>query len=231
LLASSIPDQQKDPSLDITRVNSYIQASLIGPKGIVYESCQTMVHEGENPDWNSEKVLVYKSSDQKRGFLLDEFTNSNNILYISLFDMISSTTSSEYNRRKKVSLITDYFLGNFSIPLQTIMQNTKRQAEYKINRPLVLFGYYINTSSLLGNDLQSQNVDELNYVNPRIDTVLSIATHTEPQIEIPYESIMEYTGQREEIDIFYIGSSWLQKLKKNKVYGNRYVRLWKSDHC
>lgn len=64
------------------------------------------------------------------------------------------------------------------------MQSPKQQSQFKIDRPLVIFGYYIEPN-VIGGTNERQPEEDITIVNPRISTYVTLAINTEPELDLP----------------------------------------------
>lgn len=176
--------------------------------------------EGMNPEWN--QILRFKiSPNNKNGaFSAREIANSRNVINISLFDALGSIKNRRDNPNKFTMLINKHFLGNISIPLISILENKKIEAAFKINRPIILFGYYNSQVNLIINQFSEEH--DLNITNPAIPTYIHLNLSIDPVIEIPsLGNEADYFPGFEDTQFLIMGSYWLDKIKRNKIYGKR----------
>lgn len=180
--------------------------------------------EGMNPEWNQiiRFKLIPKSKNQN--FSLSELTDSRNVLNLSLFDALGSVKNRRDNPNKFTLLINKHFLGSFTIPLISLFDNPKIEAAFKLQRPLILFGYY-NTRV---NHIINKFSDEMEYLitNPTIPTYINLNLSIEPIVDKPGKSEANYYPGFEDSQFLIMGSNWLEKISKNSVYGNRNIKLW-----
>ena len=99
--------------------------------------------EGDFPEWNEILEFPLRPLNRRR-FTKQELVNSKSMIYITLFDREISISNSgrvevEQNLR---------YLGSFSIPLIALLNNPpKIDAIFKVNRPLALFNYQVETET------------------------------------------------------------------------------------
>lgn len=70
-------------------------------------------------------------------------------VYITLFDVYEESQPTNTISELKVKK-TKYYLGNIQIPLSTFLTIPKISGFFKINRPLMLFGYSTIPQPILG---------------------------------------------------------------------------------
>ena len=113
----------------------------------VEETKRTYPVEGNNPEWNETLEFLITSTTGK-GFSSEELVNNTTMLYFSIFDEVENMEYNEITNAFTIK-IDKRFLGSFSIPLSTVLQNPPRmEAMFKVNRPLSLFNYEILTQNI-----------------------------------------------------------------------------------
>jgi coiled-coil and C2 domain-containing protein 2A len=180
--------------------------------------------EGMNPDWN--QILRFKITPKTKGqaFTCQELFNPSSYLNISLFDSLSSIKNRRDNPNKFTLSITKHFLGNFRIPLMYLFHNQKIEAAFKIQRPLILFGYYNSQNDAILNQFSEE--PEINITNPTIPTYLHLNLSVDPILEIPnLKNESDYFPGYEDTQFLIMGSNWLDKVKTNRNYGKRQLLL------
>lgn len=103
----------------------------------------TNASEGDFPEWNEILEFPLMALNKKK-FTKHELINTKSMLYITLFDREITSVANG-----RVQLEMNYrYLGSFSIPLIAILNNPpKIDAIFKINRPMALFNYQVETNS------------------------------------------------------------------------------------
>lgn len=173
-----------------------------------------------NPDWN--QILRFKLIPKTKGqaFTSQELSSSSSHLTISLFDSLSSIRNRRDNPNKFTLTVTKHFLGNIRIPLIYLFQCQKIEAAFKIQRPIILFGYYNSQSDAILN--QFMDDVELNITNPAIPTYLHLNMAIDPLVEIPKsKNESDYFPGYEDTQFLIMGSNWMDKIKTNRKYGKR----------
>lgn len=180
--------------------------------------------EGMNPEWN--QILKFKlvPRAKNQNFSLSELADNRNMLQLSLFDALGSIKNRRTNPNKFILLINKHFLGSFSVPLISLFDCPKIEAAFKLQRPLILFGYY-NTRV---NHLINKFNEDMEYLitNPTIPTYINLNLSIDPIVEKPSVSDANYYPGYEDSQFLIMGSNWLEKINKNSVYGNRNIKLW-----
>ena len=116
----------------------------------------TNIAEGDFPEWNQILEFPLRALNQKR-FTKQELINTRAMIYITLFDIEIQTS----NAGPQIVLNPQYrYLGSLSIPLIALLNNPpKIDAMLKINRPLALFNYQVETNSFFFlNQANKENV-------------------------------------------------------------------------
>jgi hypothetical protein len=72
-------------------------------------------------------------------FTQKELENSNQVLYVTMFDQ--EVREEQITKMRKMSYTENKYLGSFQIPLTTILQNPKLDGQIRLNRPLVIQNY------------------------------------------------------------------------------------------
>lgn len=214
---------------NLERVYSYVQFKMIQEIEDVKNNVKVHLEkseclEGMNPEWNQIIRFKFVSKGKNQNFSAAEISDSRNFLHLSLFDALGSVKNRRDNPNKFTLLVNRHFLGSFSIPLISLFDNPKIEAAFKLNRPIILFGYY-NTRV---NQMLNRYNDDLEYLitNPTIPTYINLNLSIDPIIEKTGKSESNYFPGFEDSQFLIMGSNWLEKLSKNTVYGRRYVKLW-----
>jgi hypothetical protein len=103
----------------------------------------TNIAEGDFPEWN--QVLEFPLMPEKKGecFTVKELEKSKTVIMISVFDKLTQFYKDDEFGVPKMSEV-HRFLGSFSIPLSTILQNApKLEGQFKLNMPLQTFDYEV----------------------------------------------------------------------------------------
>jgi hypothetical protein len=80
------------------------------------------------------------------------------------------------------------FLGSFTIPLSSILNNPpKMEAMFKLNRPLALFNYTILKNNIFLMDAEEMK-DNMQRTNEEINTYISLSISLDPILEVPIEN-------------------------------------------
>lgn len=66
-------------------------------------------------------------------------------------------------------------------------------------------------------------------MNPHISTYVTLSINTEPELDLPAENEQEFFGNQEDQELLYMGQKFLSTLKANKLYQQRYIKLWGED--
>jgi len=214
---------------NLERVYSFVQLKLIqqldGAKSnfkIHVEKSDCL--EGMTPEWNQIIRFKLQPKIKNQNFSAVEIIDSRNILHLSLFDALGSVKNRRDNPNKFTLLVNRHFLGSFSIPLISLFDNPKIEAAFKLNRPIILFGYY----STRVNHIINKFSDDFEYLitNPTIPTYINLNLSIDPIVEMSSKSEANYFPGFEDSQFLIMGSNWLEKISKNRVYGTRYVKLW-----
>jgi hypothetical protein len=125
-----------------SRVESLVEVRIVYNEE--YSEIQvTNIAEGDFPEWNEILAFPLVALNGKR-FTKTELISTRSMIYVTLFDreiIISNSGHMEIEQQYR-------YLGSFSIPLISILNNPpKIDAIFKINRPLALFNYQVETNS------------------------------------------------------------------------------------
>ncbi|KRX04663.1 hypothetical protein PPERSA_04478 [Pseudocohnilembus persalinus] len=227
-----------------TTVYSYVDVKLLIPDQVkerqkkrlpIDEDCQSRgkYSSGSRPDWNSEADVIFKSQklmkeqveSDKTAFGIYELINPANQLYVTLFEHKSKLSENPVNKNKVELQVDNYFLGNLSIPVCQVIKNPAQNATYKINRPLVLFGYCLDTS----HSYQRSQASKLKFVKPDIPTTINLSINITPQIDLPEDQDLEYYGNKVDSELLFTAKNYLEGLRKTKQFGKRHIKLWAQD--
>ena len=211
-----------DDISNLERVLSFIQIHLSQDhlRSPIIQVQKTNSMEGMNPDWN--QILRFKIIPKTKGqaFTCQELSASSSHLTISLFDSLSSIKNRRDNPNKFTLTVTKHFLGNIRIPLVYLFHSQKIEAAFKIQRPIILFGYYNAQSDAILNQLNDDV--EINITNPAVPTYLHLNLAVDPIVEIPKsKNESDYFPGYEDTQFLIMGSNWIDKVKTNREYGKR----------
>lgn len=103
----------------------------------------TNIAEGDFPVWNEILEFPLKALNNRK-FTKLELINTKAMIYITLFDKEVTVMNTG-----RVEVETNFrYLGSFSIPLISLLNNPpKIDAIFKVNRPLALFNYQVETNT------------------------------------------------------------------------------------
>ncbi len=111
----------------------------------------TEVSEGAFPEFNSNHILSLRSLLED-SFTIEEIMNPQNKLVITVFDQLQSMRNALEARNKFVLTVEKHYLGSMELPLLVLLDSSKMQGQFRLNRPLVLFGYFNNSQNLFSRD-------------------------------------------------------------------------------
>jgi hypothetical protein len=103
----------------------------------------TNIAEGDYPEWNEILEFPLKALNKRR-FTKIELINTKAMIYVTLFDREINVFNTG-----RIEIEQNYrYLGSFSIPLIALLNNPpKIDAIFKVNRPLALFNYQVETNT------------------------------------------------------------------------------------
>lgn len=175
--------------------------------------------EGDFPEWNEILEFPLKALNKRR-FTKSELVQTKSMIYITLFDREIQLISTG-----RVEIETNLrYLGSFSIPLISLLNNPpKIDAIFKVNRPLALFNYSVETNSFffLGNEQGKENAEIPN-------TYISMSISLDPVLELPQDNELEYYIGFEKQNLLAAAAEWVKTIKRRgaafekrnvKVYG------------
>lgn len=140
------------------------------------------------------------------------------MIYVTLFDreiILSNTGHMELEQQYR-------YLGSFSIPLISILNNPpKIDAIFKINRPLALFNYQVETNSFFFLNQGQNAVEEQKLEVP--NTYISMSISLDPVLELPMDSEFEYYPGYETSSLLIALTDWAKNIKKGK-FEKRHVK-------
>ncbi|EGR28239.1 hypothetical protein IMG5_180790 [Ichthyophthirius multifiliis] len=223
---------------ELERVNSYVQIKLI------FEKQEQIVcskpFEGNNPDWSSERQLLIQQL-QNRKISVYEINNQQNRLLVSLFDLKITKKKSKTKLGKETKITHSFYLGHICIPLFTLFSNQKLNATFRVNRPIIILGYYTDINNLLGfdseydpqNTLQAPpqplNQESKIRIDPQIPTTLNMSINIEPFVEISQENDQQFYGENQDSRLQYIANIWFANIKKKPILAKRHIKLFGND--
>lgn len=68
-------------------------------------------------------------------------------------------------KRKETKVTYSFYLGHINIPLFALFSNQKLNATFRVNRPIIILGYYTDTNNILGLDINEENANSLAPLN------------------------------------------------------------------
>jgi coiled-coil and C2 domain-containing protein 2A len=184
----------------------------------------TNIAEGDFPEWNEILEFPLKALNKKR-FTKQELMNTKTMIYITLFDRELSM----YNTGR-VEIEQNYrYLGSFSIPLIALLNNPpKIDAIFKVNRPLALFNYQVETNTFFflnneGNQIPGSKADVEKVEVP--NTYISMSIALDPVLELPQDNELEYYIGLEKQNLLSAASDWLKTIKHGK-FEKRNIKVY-----
>ena len=204
------------------RVLSFVEVKLYDPEKGTLFTLKTETYEGTYPEWNDNLVVPLKLNHADFNYdITGNLQSSRAVLYFTLFDLVSNISRNRQSTNRYDVLIEKRYLGQFSIPLVTIINNPRQNAVYKVERPLFLFGYFnMKPVFSLDNDLP------LEFAGPFAPTYINLALTLDPILDLPAEDTIEYYSGYEKPEFLLNGSNWLKALKANNKFAKRNIKVW-----
>lgn len=218
------PQQPQQQITEIERVMSYVEVRLVTQKGV--ELLCTEPIEGVHPEWNSPITFTFHSRNLKGGFTQQELISNTSALYFTVFDFLSSKKNRRDNPNKATLIFEKHYLGSFSIPLISIFANPKMNAEFRVDRPFFIFGYYNMTENIFAESNYSPDDPRYATTNPRIPTYVQLSINLDPILEIKSENEADYYPGFEDPQLLILGANWLNDVRKDSKVEGRYTKLW-----
>lgn len=106
--------------------------------------------------------------------------NCEQYLKVFCFDMIEESKPTQAIAEARVKK-TKFYLGRYDIPFSFLMSVPSVSGLYKLNRPLVQFGYGIKRTGLFDSDVDPEEMARTE--NPDIHTYMNLDIFTEPMID------------------------------------------------
>lgn len=182
----------------------------------------TNIAEGDFPEWNEILEFPLKALN-KRKFTKQELVNSKTMIYITLFDreLVMYNTG-------RVEIEQNYrYLGSFSIPLIALLNNPpKMDAIFKVNRPLALFNYHVETNTFFFlNNEELPGAKPLGERPEVPNTYISMSIALDPVLELAQDNDLEYYIGLEKQNLLMAASDWVKSLKTGK-FEKRHIKAY-----
>ena len=216
---------QLDDVTNLQRVYSYVEVKLIEENGrtqIIKGDCI----EGVFPEWNDSKTLSLNPADVNSVYVkIKDLLNSKNKIQFTLFDAIGDIRQRSDNPDNYSLTVQRHYLGSITLPVINLLNSQKIEANFKLNRPLILLGYFSQRFKLFSSKKDSDTI-MIQVTDPSIPTYLRINLSIEPFIEIPTDFETLYNPGFEDAEFLLDASIWLEKIKKKKKLSKRNIKLW-----
>lgn len=130
---------------------------------------------------------------------------------------------------KQIVYIENRFLGSFTVPLTTILGNSKFDGTVRLNRPLVIQNYNVVQDEIMflkdTNEIKEQQKRE----EEQIPTYLNLCISLEPLITIPKNNDKDYYKGKERSVFLEYGSQWMKKMFTKFKKSERIVKCFFED--
>lgn len=172
----------------------------------------TQVGQGTDPSWNEELKLPFKPPHND--FSPDNVQRCTDELFFNIFDeVVVDVLQDERQRRTNVHQRRERrWLGTFALPISTIYMNQRVEGSFKVDVPIVLFGYQRahvgpgSTGSMLlptvPGSAQAQIVQ---------DTYLSIFVTLDPPLRVIPPGVLRFDSDEEQRLLRY-SRYWVEML-------------------
>ena len=177
--------------------------------------------EGVSPEWN-EEVGIKVDCVKEKSTLEQLVHSTGKFVYVTLFDMHEESQPTNTLSELKVKK-TKYYLGNIVVPLATFVTIPKLSGFFKINRPLMIFGFTTMPQPILG---QEEPEGQYKNENPLVPTHLSLNISVAPAIDssFAFANDRKFLNGEEKSEFLQYASDWLDQLNIK-----RYIRLWVNN--
>lgn len=206
------------------RVETFVEVRIVYNEVFTIVK-STNVAEGDSPDWNELLTFPLKAENGKR-FTREELVNSKTMIYISIFDQVVRYFKEDEFSSMWSSQVEYRYLGSFTIPLNTILQNPpKTEGMFKVNRPLAPFNYETLKQNIFLMDPASE-ASQHTRDHEEITTYVNLSISLDPVLELPAENEYEYYPGAENAQLLYSATNWIKAMKKKKLFANRHYRAF-----
>lgn len=169
-------------------VEPFVEVRLVDTETGQEEVLRTGAAEGQCPEWNEILEFSLKAKN-KIAFTKTELEQSKYMIYFTLFDQelrvvpITKAKEERYQENK--------YLGQFAVPLTTVLRGQRLEGQVRVNRPLVLQNYRVVQEELIFMDSAAYK-DEQQRAEEQTPTYLNVTISLEPLISIDQANEQEY---------------------------------------
>lgn len=205
--------------LELTGINKLIQGSvfievrLVSSRRSLEPSQVRRTREcnGSFPDWNETLSFKLLPANGTK-FTEEELVGGDDMLYFSIYDKYESEKRVILSNKHEIT-IENKFLGSFSVPLLSILQNSpKMEGHIRVDRPMNLQGYGMLPSGMLSSNIFKGDID-----TDLLPTYVSVAINLDPILELPAENEFDFYPGGEEAKLLRAGALWSNTYRQRKV--------------
>lgn len=134
--AESNEQRRRYHSLYSTKqVEPLVEVRLVDPDDPSSEQVlATSTADGRSPEWN--QILEFSLKAKKAAFTKQELERSKMMVYFTLFDQEKQVE--QITRARTQQYLENKYLGQFAVPLTTILAGQKLEGLVRVDRPVVL---------------------------------------------------------------------------------------------
>ena len=172
--------------------------------------------------------FIFESLDDK-AFTKEELQDCRSVLHFMLFDQILSVTKIIADKSEAHLRLERRYLGSFTLPMLTVFQNPQGvEANFRIERPLCLFGYHTSKENpFIPYEMQQSH--EPPALDPDIDTNVTLRVQLDPVLELPTEAESDYYPGFENPKFLFDANQWITNRKVDKNLKNRNIKLYAEN--
>ena len=164
-----------------------VEVRLVDPEDPDHEQVlKTSVADGQCPEWNQILEFTLKAKN-KANFTKQELEQSKMLVYFTLFDQEQQVE--QITKARSQHYVENKYLGQFCVPLTTILAAQKLEGQVRVDRPLVLQNYRVVKDEiifmpLIGGAESKEYKEQQMRDEEQIPTYLNVTMSLEPFIQI-----------------------------------------------
>jgi hypothetical protein len=164
------------------QVEPLVEVRLVDPEDPSTEQVlKTSAAEGRSPEWNQILEFALKAKN-KVAFTKEELERSKMMVYFTLFDQEKQIE--QITRARSQHYLENKYLGQFGVPLTTILAGQKLEGLVRVERPIVLQSHKVIADEFVPMEAEQHRQGHEPRDEEQIPTYLNVTMSLEPFIQI-----------------------------------------------
>lgn len=168
------------------QVEPLVEVRVVGPE-VVDDKGRRGAHarstgaaDGRSPEWN--EILEFSLEAPGGPFTRKELERSPTMVYFTLFDQEQQVE--QITRARSQHYVEQKYLGQFGVPLTTVLAGQKLEGLVRVDRPVVLQSHKVVADEFIPMDREQYRKDQEPRDEEQIPTYLNVTISVEPFIQI-----------------------------------------------